>query len=246
VRTALGSDDQEPEYWCSPRVKGVEAGPIDWFSGPPENEELAMGRRLDHHAGMAIQDMGILRSEMLAQRQALSPGVVTRHSTTVVQRIRSLPEVAGLTDGAVVGAYLGVRGEIDPSSLMTDPSLRVALPVTTPGQPLRFVVPNGTLVDGPFGIRQPDRGDEVDPMDLALVLVPLVAADRRGNRVGHGAGFYDRTFAATDRTQEARDRKVQPVLIGLCHHLQLVEELDPHPWDVPLDLLVTEVGLIRP
>ena len=205
-----------------------------------------MGRRLGHHAGMAIQDLGILRSEMLARRQALSPGVVARHSTTVVQRIRSLPEVAGLTDGAVVGAYLGVRGEIDPSSLLADPSLRVALPVTAPGQPLRFVVPNGTLVDGLFGIREPDRGEEVDPMDLALVLVPLVAADRRGNRVGHGAGFYDRTFASLARVPGTPEREPGPLLVGLCHDLQVVEELDAHPWDVPLDVLVTEVGLIRP
>ncbi len=195
---------------------------------------------------MVIHDVGTLRKEMLARRQALSPEVVAHHSATVVQRIQSLPEVADLTDEAVVGAYLGVRGEIDPSSLMRDPSLRIALPVTTPGEPLRFVVPDGSLVGGPFGILQPDGGEEIDPTDLALVLVPMVAADRRGNRVGHGGGFYDRTFAAPARIPEAPGRGLRPVLIGLCHHLQVVDQLDPHPWDVPLDLLVTEVGLIRP
>ena len=114
---------------------------------------------------MAIRDVGTLRSEMLARRQALDPEVVARRSITVVQRVRSLPEFSDLADGAVVGAYLGVRGEIDPSSLMADPSLRIALPVATPSEPLRFMVPDGTLVYGPFGIRQPNRGVEVDPMD---------------------------------------------------------------------------------
>ena len=183
---------------------------------------------------------------MLARRRALAPEVVARHSETVVQRIRSLPEFSGLADEAIVGAYLGTRGEIDPSPLLEDPLPRTALPVTTPGEALRFVIPEGVLVDGPFGIRQPDRGVEVDPTDLAIVLVPLVAADRRGNRVGHGAGFYDRTFANLARVPGTPERESGPLLVGLCHDLQVVEELDAHPWDVPLDVLVTEVGLIRP
>jgi|TARA_B100001750_G_scaffold185431_1_gene154489 5-formyltetrahydrofolate cyclo-ligase len=111
---------------------------------------------------------------------------------------------------------------------------------------LRFVIPDGVLVDGPFGIRQPDRGVEVDPTDLAIVLVPLVVADRRGNRVGHGAGFYDRTFANLLRVPGTPERQPGPLLVGLCHDLQVVEELEARPWDVPLDVLVTEVGLIRP
>ena len=183
---------------------------------------------------------------MLARRRALDPEVVARHSETVVQRIRSLPEFCVLADEAVVGAYLGIRGEIDPSSLLEDSLLRTALPVTTPGEALRFVIPDGALVDGPFGTREPDRGVEVDPTDLAIVLVPLVAADRRGNRVGHGAGFYDRTFASLARVSGTPDRRPGPLLVGLCHDLQVVEELDARPWDVPLDVLVTEVGLIRP
>ena len=102
---------------------------------------------------------------MLARRRALDPEVVERHSETVVQRIRSLPEFSGLADQAIIGAYLGIRGEIDPSPLLEDSLLRTALPVTTPGEALRFVIPDGVLVDGPFGIRQPDRGVEVDPTD---------------------------------------------------------------------------------
>ena len=205
-----------------------------------------MDGRLGHHARMVIRDVGSLRGEMLARRRALDPEVVARHSETVVQRIRSLPEFSDLADEAIVGAYLGIRGEIDPSPLLEDPLLRTALPVATLGENLWFVIPDGALVDGPFGIRQPDRGVEVDPTDLAIVLVPLVAADRRGNRVGHGVGFYDRTFANLARAPGTLERGGGPLLIGLCHDLQVVEQLDARPWDVPLDLLVTEVGLIRP
>ncbi len=199
-------------------------------------------------AGNAAGNVADVRTEMLARRKALPPDVVERHSATVVQRIRSLPEVRGLMgdgdqtmQGRALGAYVGVRGEIDPSALLEDPGLRVGLPVTTSGEPLRFVVPDGPLVEGPFGIRQPGVGTDVDPMSLSVVLVPLVAADRKGNRIGHGAGFYDRTFAPL-----ATDRPAGPLLIGVCHDFQVVSEIEARPWDVPLDLLVTEVGLIRP
>ena len=66
-------------------------------------------------------------------------------------------------------------------------------------------------------------------------------ADRKGNRIGHGAGFYDRTFAGL-----IGDRSSGPLLIGLCHDLQVVGSLAARAWDVPLDILVTEVGVIRP
>jgi len=97
------------------------------------------------------------------------------------------------------------------------------------------------LLDGPFGIRQPGDGREVAPDDLDLVLVPVVVADELGNRVGHGAGFYDRTFAYDRGADRAR-----PLLIGLCHAFQVVPRLEARSWDVPLDLVVTEVGLVRP
>jgi len=179
-----------------------------------------------------------VRGEMLARRQALAADVVARSSAVVVERLRGLQEVR---KARTIGAYLGVRGEVNPSALCDDEGLDVALPVTTSGEPLRFVVPVGPLLDGPFGIRQPGDGREVAPDDLDVVLVPVVVADELGNRVGHGAGFYDRTFAHVRGADRAG-----PLLIGLCHAFQVVPRLEARSWDVPLDLVVTEVGLVRP
>ena len=175
---------------------------------------------------------------MLARRRALAADVVARTSAVVVERLRGLPEVR---EAQTIGAYLGVRGEVDPSALCDDEGLDVALPVTTSGEPLRFVVPVGPLLDGPFGSRQPGDGREVAPDDLDLVLVPVVVADELGNRVGHGAGFYDRTFARDRRADSAR-----PLLIALCHAIQVVPRLEARTWDVPLALVATEAGLVRP
>jgi len=203
---------------------------------------LAVGESVGQHDlvehGEDGRDLQELRIEMLAWRQALSPDVVARHSDTVVQRLRSLSEMEA---PGTIGAYVGVRGEIDPVALLDDPHIQVALPVTTPGQVLQFVVPVGPLVRGPFGIHEPREGLNVDPMSLSVVLVPLVAADRKCNRLGHGAGFYDRTFAGL-----ITDRSSGPLFIGLCHDLQVVDSLTAREWDVPLDILVTEVGVIRP
>ncbi|MDP6240686.1 MAG: 5-formyltetrahydrofolate cyclo-ligase [Acidimicrobiales bacterium] len=179
----------------------------------------------------------IARTEMLARRRARSPEEVRRASEVVVRRLLALPEL----DGSLrIGAYLGVRGEVDPSTLCDIDRLEVALPVTTPGEPLRFLIPTGPIGDGPHGTRQPGEGIEVDTRDLDVVVVPVVAADSLGHRVGHGAGYYDRTFA------DRRGFPPPPVLIGICHSFQLVERLESRPWDVPLDLLVTDAGITRP
>lgn len=195
---------------------------------------LELALQTGQHHGV---EPNAVRVEMIERRMAQSPEVVRRASSVVVRRLLDLPEMAGRRR---IGAYLGIRGEVDPSALCEVERLEVALPVTTAGEPLRFVVPSGPLEPGPYGIRQPGRGHEVDPLDLEVIVVPLVAVDHRGNRVGHGAGFYDRTFAAR------RDRPAPPVLIGICHAFQVVGQLDARPWDVPLDVIVTDAGIHRP
>ena len=186
-----------------------------------------------------------LRKSMLERRRALPPEVVKQHSAVVCQRLLSLPEFSAATKSGIIGAYLGISGEIDPTALRETPGIQIALPVTTKGEHLRFVIPSGPLSAGPFGTRQPETGSEVSPKELALVLVPLVAADHQGSRVGHGAGFYDRTFSFLQDARRIAGSST-PLLVGLCHDFQVVETVEPQPWDVPLDLLVTEIGLIRP
>ncbi|MEE2768510.1 MAG: 5-formyltetrahydrofolate cyclo-ligase [Actinomycetota bacterium] len=176
-----------------------------------------------------------IRAQMLKGRETLPPERVALSSAQVVERIRNLSAYAA---SSLVGSYIGTRGEIDPAGLLEGPGPEIALPVVMKDQPLQFVVPDGPLAPGPFGIRQPVTGRPVDPIDLDVVLVPLVAVDPSGNRVGHGAGYYDRTFAF-------RQGSSRPILIGLAHHFQLVEHLQPNPWDIPLDLIVTEIGVLR-
>ena len=93
---------------------------------------------------------------------------------------------------------------------------------------------------GRFGVLQPVAHlyRRLSPRALDLVLVPLVAFDAQGNRMGMGKGFYDRTFAFK-RGREAR----RPWLLGVAHECQKVEALLPAPWDVRLQGVATPEGL---
>ncbi len=174
-----------------------------------------------------------IRRRMLDRRRSLTPEAVAQASALVVERVRIL---SGYIDAALVASYMSRDGEIDPAELLREKSPKVALPVTRTEEPLRFVIPDGPFELGPFGIRQPTTGRVVQPTEFEVVLVPLVAVDWSGNRLGYGAGYYDRTFAFR------RDCD-HPVLIGLAHRFQVVEAIEPSPWDVPVDLIVTETGI---
>lgn len=87
---------------------------------------------------------------------------------------------------------------------------------------------------GAFEIEEPDGDDVVDPDEMELIVVPAVALDRRGNRLGRGKGFYDRLLPQTRATT-----------VGVGFDCQLVDELPVDPFDVPLDLVITETTLVR-
>jgi len=89
-----------------------------------------------------------------------------------------------------------------------------------------------------FGIPEPQPPELIDPRALDLVLTPLVAFDHRGNRVGVGAGYYDRCFAFLRR----RKSWFKPKLVGTAYSLQRVDPIEANPWDVPLWGAITETG----
>jgi 5-formyltetrahydrofolate cyclo-ligase len=115
---------------------------------------------------------------------------------------------------------------------------RVYLPVTRPPRDLTFARwhRGDAFARSRFGIDEPlPTARRVATTRLDVVLVPLVAFDRRGNRLGHGAGYYDAAFAF-----RLAGRRRRPLLIGLAHAFQELPQIDAQSWDVPLDLVVTE------
>jgi len=92
------------------------------------------------------------------------------------------------------------------------------------------------MVMGTFGAMIPATGDWIEP---EVLIVPLLAFDRRGFRLGYGGGFYDRTI-------EALRAKGPVTAIGFAFAAQEVDEVPTEPTDQRLDLIVTEQGVIRP
>ncbi len=89
-----------------------------------------------------------------------------------------------------------------------------------------------------FSIPEPKIFKLIPPWSLDLVLVPLVAFDRTGNRLGMGGGYYDISFESN------LTRGKRPKMVGIAHSFQELSSLKPNPWDIPLDAIVTEQELI--
>ena len=139
--------------------------------------------------------------------------------------------------GKPVAGYMPMRTEIDPLPAMVELSRHgpVAVPVIEgKGLPLKFRewTPDAEMQDGPFGARIPVSGRWMDP---EVLIVPLVAFDAAGNRLGYGGGFYDRTL-------EALRARRSTLAVGFAWAAQEAESLPIEPTDQPLDAIITELG----
>lgn len=149
-----------------------------------------------------------------------------------------LSEVLAGYRGVPLAGYMPMRTEIDPLAAMEEASAHgpVGVPVIMgTAQPLKFRAwtPDAVMVPGEFGAEIPETGDWITP---EIVIVPLVAFDLNGGRLGYGGGFYDRTLE--------RLRAQRPTLaIGFAYGDQAAEDLPLEATDQPLDMIVTERGV---
>ena len=147
-----------------------------------------------------------------------------------------------------VALYWAADGELDPQPLMQ----------RMPGRRRRWYLPvlrrhalgrlwfvrytnNDRLRANRLGIPEPIRRKRriTAAQALDLILLPLVGFDTDCNRIGMGAGYYDRSLGFLRYRSHWR----RPLLIGLAHECQRLDRIEPHPWDVPLDAVVTEARI---
>jgi 5-formyltetrahydrofolate cyclo-ligase len=184
-----------------------------------------------------------LRQRLAEQRRALPPTERITAAQGLRRSLEQLPEY--FTDQRVAG-YWASHGEL-PLNLVIPPlatrGQQFLLPVTGPGRQLRFAPwkPGDAVEANRYGIPEPVLpGELFEPFQLDLVLVPLLGFDRRGNRLGHGGGYYDRGFAFLNE----QVRPTEPLLVGIAYAFQELPEVDEQDWDVPLDFVATERELI--
>lgn len=183
------------------------------------------------------QQKAALRRDALVRRDALSADI----RAAAAQAIAMRPFPVAVPPGTVIAGYMSIKSEIDPLPLLNmlaDAGARLALPAVT-GRGTSLVMRayglGEPLTAGVWGIREP--GPDAPELLPDILIVPLLAFDRRGHRLGYGVGYYDMTLTAL------RARK-SVLAAGIAFAAQEIAEVPSTPRDARLDLLLTEREVI--
>ena len=177
-----------------------------------------------------------LREQLRQRRRALSPQHQSAAATSVATHIARIPR---WTTASRVALYLASDGEIDTAPLSADcraAGKQLFLPVIGEKNLMAFAEwPQGSeLTANRYGIPEPPpAAQRCAAAALDIIVLPLVAWDETGGRLGMGGGFYDRALAGVNG----------PLLVGLAHSVQQLPQVPRDDWDVPLDFVVTENAL---
>ncbi len=179
-----------------------------------------------------------LRAEALARRDALDPQWRVEASLAMAEASSQI----GAGPGTVVSGFWPMRSEVDVRPLMfalMQKGARLCLPAILDRTTIVFreLVRGAPMIDMGFGTVGPDEAAAV--LDPEIMLVPLAAFDAHGNRVGYGAGYYDRAIA------RLHGRGLFPRLIAVAYDCQQVDAVPAEPHDVPVPEILTESGLRR-
>lgn len=188
-----------------------------------------------------MQNRHTIRQYVRQQRLLLSDSLQESHAEKALEEIK---DHSIFIHSQHIAFYFATQGEMNPLPLINKAislGKNCYLPImhpTLPNQLLFMPYQHKELLKkNRYGILEPHFDSEkiVFPWCLDLVFTPLVAFDDSGNRLGAGKGYYDRTFAFLSYQQQRKTR-----LIGMAHELQHQNRLEPKPWDVPLDGILTE------
>ncbi len=177
-----------------------------------------------------------LRRQLRARRGALTPAQQQSAAQALAAILAAFPP---WQQANRVALYLPADGEIDTSPLAAEArrnGKQLFLPVIRPDNSLAFALwqAHARLEPNRYGIPEPPPdAPGSQPGQLDVICLPLVGWDRRGGRLGMGGGCYDRTLAGIEG----------PLLIGLAHECQVLDEVPLQPWDIRLDCVATGAAL---
>lgn len=175
-----------------------------------------------------------LRRQAVKARSALTPEEQKANSDTIVDQILESPEYK---DAKVIMMYRGVAGEVNLDRLMErekQDGKTLVFPFCRTKTELVALKPReaDAWQAGSFDIPEPvpEKSDEFDPATIDLILNPLAAFDEDCNRIGMGAGYYDRFLP----------KATKAYIMAVAFEAQKVKRIEPKPWDVPMDSVLTE------
>lgn len=185
------------------------------------------------------QTRDALRKEYRARRNNISNIEQLAAAKALLARCLDYP---AFVKARSIACYLPNDAEVHTHDLIQycwKNSLEVLLPLIDPEHPghLLFLKHQATwpLQQNKYGIEEPKFNPLhlVELKNIDIIFTPLVAFDKKGNRLGMGGGYYDRTLA------NLGDQKRRPLVVGLAHDCQLSENLPVQSWDIPLHSIIT-------
>jgi len=181
-----------------------------------------------------------LRRTVRAARREMNAAQRTAADRAIRTGIRGLP---AFRSARRIAMFFAFDGEPDLSPLLGHGGRKEFFAPVITRTEMHFAVvrPDTVLAPNFYGIPEPADPEFIDPRALDLVLTPLVAFDAAGNRIGVGAGYYDRCFSFLKQ----RSTWHHPKLLGTAYALQELAPFEPNVWDVPLWAIVTEDGFRR-
>lgn len=175
-----------------------------------------------------------IRQAKLNQRNLITPVDRKKLSQKIAQ---NLCDSIAYQKAQHIACYHAIGNEVDTQNIIEDiwrSGKHCYLPIVMSDNTLGFAehFPESTLKNNKFGILEPAPQKMINALQLDLVLMPLVAFDSQGNRIGMGAGYYDKTFAQVSG---------QVDLVGLAYAMQEINSIEPDDWDVVMSSVVTEL-----
>jgi len=193
------------------------------------------------HAAPRLEGRARLRADLRARRRALE---ASERAAAAAMVLRHLERLRWLRPGRFIAAYSAIDGELDPRPIVNAARTRhchVYLPRITARRQarMRFLPVGPPHSINRYGIEEPAAGLGRAARGFDLILLPLVAFDRHGARLGMGAGYYDRALAF----RRLRGAWRGPRLVGLGYAFQEVTTLPLEVHDIRLDAVITERGV---
>lgn len=182
-----------------------------------------------------------IRQQILHARGKLTPQVQAEKSKMIFNRLK---EFEPYKNAENVMVYIDFRNEVKTDLIIDDlikTNKKVVIPICMPKTKnlilSQLLDPKKELAKGTFGVLEPKKEyiREVDPASIDLVIVPGVAFDRQGHRIGYGAGYYDRFFHRLPKAVPS---------VAIAFDLQLIDKVPADDFDYPVDTIITETEII--
>ena len=177
-----------------------------------------------------------IRKTIQTKRLALAPELVEEHSAEIR---KALLASSAYGCAETIACYVSVKNEVDTTRFIKhalDEGKRVCVPQTLGAGVLEHtrIRSLGELKPARFGLLEPSEGLEICPGELDLVIIPGVAFNNSGNRIGFGAGYYDRYLTG-----------LQVLKVGLAYDFQILQKVPDESHDIALDIIITQTRVLN-